>query len=188
MTWWDHQTDSIWVQLTGEAIWGPMEGTRLTLLPMSIEPWNTWLTNHPDTVLLERPDSFSYNIRGEIPLDRFVIGIELAGGSKGYPYKIASEERVINDEVAGHPIVIYVDPDTRSISSYLRRVGDLVLTMELVEGALTDIETGSKWDPVRGLSIEGELQGEIMLEVPWVTSFDWAWQNFHPDTELYSGR
>ena len=33
MTWWDHKTESIWSQPWGMAIDGPLEGTRLKLIP-----------------------------------------------------------------------------------------------------------------------------------------------------------
>ena len=49
MTWWDHDTESVWSQPWGSAIRGPLEGTALTLIPASIVPWPTWLDEHPDT-------------------------------------------------------------------------------------------------------------------------------------------
>jgi hypothetical protein len=41
MTWWDHQTQSVWSQVWGQAIAGPLKGTTLELIPASIVPWRT---------------------------------------------------------------------------------------------------------------------------------------------------
>jgi hypothetical protein len=37
----DNQTNSLWNQLTGEAFAGPLQGERLTILPMSVTTWET---------------------------------------------------------------------------------------------------------------------------------------------------
>jgi hypothetical protein len=36
MTWWDHDTSSVWSQPTGEAILGPLKGERLELVPSTL--------------------------------------------------------------------------------------------------------------------------------------------------------
>ncbi len=46
---------SLWRQLSGEAVAGPLAGGRLTLLAPAVIPWVDWLAAHPDTTLLE-PD------------------------------------------------------------------------------------------------------------------------------------
>jgi hypothetical protein len=39
MTWWDHDTSSVWSQPTGEAILGPLKGERLELVPSTLTEW-----------------------------------------------------------------------------------------------------------------------------------------------------
>ena len=39
MTWWDHQTQSVWSQVWGQSIAGQLKGTTLELIPASIVPW-----------------------------------------------------------------------------------------------------------------------------------------------------
>ncbi|MBT8217633.1 MAG: DUF3179 domain-containing protein, partial [Acidimicrobiia bacterium] len=53
MTFWDHDTGSIWSQPTGEAVAGPRKGQRLELLPVSFTTWASWQETHPDTVALD---------------------------------------------------------------------------------------------------------------------------------------
>ena len=50
MTWWDHETDSIWSQPWGRAIVGQLEGTRLDQIPAAIMRWSVWLADQPDTL------------------------------------------------------------------------------------------------------------------------------------------
>ena len=41
MTWWDWESQSVWSQQWGAAIDGELTGTRLTLLPYELVPWQT---------------------------------------------------------------------------------------------------------------------------------------------------
>ena len=41
MTWWDWESQSVWGQPWGAAIDGELTGTRLTLLPYELVPWQT---------------------------------------------------------------------------------------------------------------------------------------------------
>ena len=42
----DHQTDSLWSQFLGEAVTGPLAGTKLTLLPAQQTTWSAWKAQH----------------------------------------------------------------------------------------------------------------------------------------------
>lgn len=187
MTWWDHKTESVWSQVWGQAIAGPLKGTTLELIPASITPWATWKAQHPHTLAMTNGKESGLFSRAEQPRDGWVIGIVLGEHSKAYRYTALTEERVVNDFVGPYPVVLYVDPDTRDVKAFLRQVGDQVLTLSLgADGKqLVDAETGSSWDVTRGLARDGALNGEAMRQVPYLSSFDWAWEDFHPDTEFY---
>lgn len=184
MTWWDHETESLWVQLSGEAVDGPLRGSKLNLLPMRITPWKTWTAQHPDTLVLDAGGRFSFQPDGA-SYSGFVIGITLGDHAKAYPFDVASEKRVINDWIGDNPILVYADPDTRGIYSYLRKANDEILTFEMREGLLVDIETGSVWEPSRGFAKEGELEEQVLLEIPYLTAFPWSWLDFNPGSEIY---
>lgn len=54
----DRATRSYWSQIVARAICGPMNGTRLEILPSSVTTWGEWRRAHPDTrVLLPPPAS-----------------------------------------------------------------------------------------------------------------------------------
>ena len=55
------------------------------------------------------------------------------------------------------------------------------------DGRVLDSDTGSEWDVVRGVSTAGPLKGTVLQQVPYVTSYDWAWQDFFSHTTFYEG-
>jgi len=57
----DGGASSLWHQLTGQAIAGPLAGRRLRPMPAEIATWGRWRTAHPDTTVLA-PDP------GSLPL------------------------------------------------------------------------------------------------------------------------
>lgn len=186
MTWYDHKTGSVWSQVWGQAIAGPLKGTTLDLIPASITPWETWKRGHPHTLALTNDKGGLFS-RQEKPRDGWVVGLALDKYSKAYYYSALAQERVVNDFIGPYPVVLYTDPDTRNVQAYLRRVDGEVLTFELAAAGegLVDTQTGSSWDVTRGLAREGEFQGQVLLQLPYLSSFDWAWLDFHPDSEFY---
>ncbi len=193
MTWRDHDTESIWSQPWGSAIHGPLEGTALTLIPASIIPWRTWLDEHPDTTVLNNDLDLRQSSASPIR-DDFVIGVALAESATAYPYLLASDLRVISDWVGEHPVAVFVDPETRDIKVFLRATasvsvgaGDVSeVTFERNDaGEIVDHQTGSLWDVSRGVAIQGPLKGAALQQVPYVTSYDWAWDDFFPHSTVY---
>lgn len=104
MTWWDHQTGSIWSQPLGRAIAGPHEGRTLQLLPSTLTTWAGWSTAYPNSTVLRGPILPS----GPNDLDTSVV-VDLNGETVAYPLPLLRELGIIDDEVGGVPIVIVMD-------------------------------------------------------------------------------
>ena len=51
----DHQTNSEWSQIRGEALTGPMAGTKLRHLAANQMTWREWRGRFPHTLALEKP-------------------------------------------------------------------------------------------------------------------------------------
>ena len=79
------------------------------------------------------------------------------------------------------------DDDSKAVHTYLRRTGTEDLEFDLRDGLLVDRETSSSWDVARGIAVDGPLRGTVLQQVPYMTAFDWAWQDFYPQSELYKG-
>ena len=185
MTWYDHETSSIWSQPWGRALVGPLKGTQLQVLPFSLVPYGTWLAEHPGTLVLFTGGGFGRYGR-QSPRDDFVAGVAIGDAARAYPFDVLREQPVINDVLDGIPLVVHTNPETRSIHIFVRQLSDGTLLTFSGDGEqMVDDQTGSVWDPARGLAIEGELTGQGLREIPYVSAFDWAWEDFYPESDFY---
>ena len=50
---WDEQTNSLWSQITGEALHGKSKGKTLGMLPAVFVGLGTWKRMHPETLVLD---------------------------------------------------------------------------------------------------------------------------------------
>ena len=59
------------------------------------------------------------------------------------------------------------------------------LSFEMGEdGRIVDTGTGSVWDVGRGVAVEGPLKGAALQQVPYVSSYHWAWRGLLPALDL----
>ena len=170
MTWWDHETESIWSQPWGMSIAGELEGTSLKLLPAAIVPWNVWLDEHPETSVLQSPGN-RYAPRQQKFTSDFVIGIALGEYAKAYSFNRTSGEGAVNDHIGPYLVVVVADAKTKNVHSFIRRAADQEMEFTLSDGTLVDVQTGSKWDLAKGIAIEGPLRGEVLQRVPYITAY-----------------
>ena len=181
MTFWDHDTGSIWSQPTGEAVAGPRRGQRLETLPVSYTTWEAWREIHPTSLALD----VSAGATG-FDLDRMAIVLDLAGDAVGFRYRDVAELGVVNDVVGGLEVAVVVDPsDQNRWETFARRLGDRVLTLAIENGSLIDRETGTTWDPVRGLGVSGALAGESLGVLPGFTIFPSDFGSFWPNGRFW---
>jgi hypothetical protein len=93
---------------------------------------------------------------------------------------------VINDVVAGVEIALVSDPgNDQRWSVFSRRLDVGAVELELVGDRLQDVETGTTWDPVRGLAINGSLAGEVLAILPGFTAFPADFDTFWPEGRLW---
>jgi len=129
----DRATESLWNQITGEAIAGPLAGTAaLQRLPVTTSTWGEWKARYPDTKILSpdtghardyspgKPygDYFAsealmfpvWRRSDRLPKKEVVFALIVNGVPKAYPLSRLSEG-TLKDEVGGTPIVLKVGPD-----------------------------------------------------------------------------
>ena len=116
-----------------------------------------------------------------------MIGVTLGEHAKAYSFRPASKEGVINDQTGPFPAVVLVDAETKAVRVYLRSVANRELEFTMQDGQLVDGQTESTWSAATGIALEGPLQGESLRQLPYMTSFDWAWKDFYPHSEIYAG-
>lgn len=203
----DRQTGSLWAQILGQAVEGPLEGTQLEFVPAQLTTWQDWVERHPDTLALEKgyqgirdPYASYYQSRragvmGRLVNDdrlatkEFVLGLQLEGRPVAYPFSELSRTPVVNDLIGGHPVLIWFDPQSALAQAYSRTVEGQVL--EFAAGPdgtlLTDLQTSSRWDPLTGRAQSGALEGARLEPLPASQSFWFNWVDFYPNTRLYEG-
>ncbi len=224
----DHQTDTLWSQFLSRGVKGPLANTQLEILPALQTTWRQWVDLHPDTVVLDKGGRYqtdtyegyyrggSRGIIGESNKDRrlppkdLVLGVDLAGIVKAYPFQIMADQGAINDFFSGNYLLVAFDPLSETGAAFDRTVAGSPLTFEalpeqlpqaaIADGGqnspadsgytdgiflLRDQETGSTWQALTGRAIDGPLAGTALRRLPSFYSFWFAWSDFHPGAEVY---
>ena len=181
MTWWDHDTGSIWSQPTGEAVVGPRKGQTLELLPMTFTTWGAWVEANPRTLALDAPGAPT-----GFELDGLFIVVDFGAEAVAYPVEEARRAGVINDVVAGVDIAVVIDPtNPERWKVFSRTLDDRVVTLQTDGDVVVDAETGTEWDPTRGIGADGPLAGQILDTLPALTSFPDDYDTFWPDGSIW---
>jgi hypothetical protein len=183
MTWWDHETGSIWSQPIGEAIAGPLKGRTLELLPSTLTTWEAWQSANPDTLVL--------NMNGwqtAFKLSDMAIVVDLGTDSAAYTVNALRNEGVVNDVVAGVEIAVAIDPaDEQRWAVFSRRLDDTVVDLALTEMGLTDLDSGTVFDPFTGVGRDGPLSDQSLDRLAAFTSFPQDYFTFFPNGRLWTG-
>ena len=199
MTWWDWETSSIWSQPWGAAIAGELEGETLVLLPVEVLTFRGWKARHPETLVLvdERSESFTYT--PQPAANTFVLGVDIGGDAVGYYFGTVAKEGVVNHRVGDREIVAWADWKTREGHIFFRHPrkfregvtdapGVLTFSQSESKRRITDDQTESLWDVETGIAVSGPLAGNVLQSVPYISSFDWAWEDFYPASLFYGDR
>jgi len=67
------------------------------------------------------------------------------------------EQPIVNDELAGMPLLVTFEKASFSPGVFERKSSGRILNFELREGQLVDIETESEWDLLTGAATSGQL-------------------------------
>ncbi len=163
----DHQTESLWSQISQEAVTGPQTGTRLKLLPLIHTSFGAWKREHANSLVLStdtgyRRDydrdpyvSYSKNERlmfpvGKIdrryPTKTWVLGIEYLGITRAYPFpELSSGSLSFTDRLGPETVQVSYDPSSRT----------------------------------------ARIRNQAGDDLPTVVVYWFAWTAFHPETEVY---
>jgi len=125
----DRRTESLWQQLSGEAIVGDMVGSQLKRAPAQIISFDQFRSAHKDGLVLSRKTGyrrpygqnpyagyddisnspFRYHGKNDDrlkPMEK-VIAVSITGLDKAYPYSVTRKLRVINDKIANVPLAVF---------------------------------------------------------------------------------
>jgi len=123
MTWFDHETGSIWSQPLGKALVGPRSGATIKLMPSQLTTWREWVKAHPETAVLIVAHP-SPPFRGRRPGPDHVAGVIIGDVAAAWPYPWLADGNVVNAAVGKTPVTVWRDPSSGAIrASGLSRPG-----------------------------------------------------------------
>ncbi|NBC29030.1 MAG: DUF3179 domain-containing protein [Spirochaetes bacterium] len=199
----DRETFTLWQQLTGEAIVGSRVPDELTMIPADLVSLRDWRERHPDTLVLEGGDAtrstgkmlpYEEKLRGSSDhgngkpdrrLDSYavVFGLEIDEQAKAYPEK-AMRGRLVEDELAGTPLLIVGFPDTNFVQAFQapsEKASTDGAPRYTVEGMEIHAADGRRWDAQGRALTAGADDLERLISR---RSYWFAWAAFHPETRL----
>jgi hypothetical protein len=204
----DEETLSLWSNLTGEPVAGPLvgKGIRLAALPLTVTSWREWKERHPETDVVALATGYrrdyspgaAYGPYFASPETMFpvwkrsaaldakaqVYTLRIGGRAKAYPLEILFRERVTNDSIGSVGVALVADRESGAVRAYAREshlFAEGPSARELVEpatGALWRIEEG-RLLPASGVGSLARLAGHH--------AYWFGWFAFFPETEVYEG-
>ena len=144
----------------------------------------------PNKVIPPLDHSISKIIKpGDLSGEALLIGIEMGGLSRAYPFSLLTPHHIINDSLGEIPVAATYCPACRSGYIYNPVVRGRRLTFEPVtvrrrNMVMKDRETGSVWQHENGLCLMGEFKGEQLGILPSEMCNWSAWLSEHPDTTV----
>jgi hypothetical protein len=141
---------------------------------------------------LHRPKYESPSTVSWLSDNDMVIGYAAVGEAWAYPLRILNYHEIVNDTLAGEPLVVAYCPLCGSGVVFSRRLQDRLLTFgntsALYESdmVMLDYETGSYWWHVAGKAIVGTLTGTHLSLLPAMTTTWGQWRRMHTNTKVLS--
>lgn len=202
----DRETGTLWTQVDGKALRGPLLGSSLTEVPAVQTTWKAWKKLHPDTLVLRKPgplrgsnydgyfrDPSKRGLFGTRGDDRLggkdkIVGVHQGNDAVAVPEALLRKKTVVQFLLTGKAVVVMYAADAetpgvyspvvegKSLSFRVRQVGGQTL--------IEDVETGSAWSPLDGKAISGPLAGKRLARVPYLHSFWYAWSAYRPETRV----
>ena len=228
MVMYDRRTETLWQQFTGTAIAGDRTGTTLSQLPAQIVAFSQFAEAYPDGRVLSkdtghrrnydrtpyagyddvnsRPFAFAGAVDDRLPPKAKVVTVSIGDTHVAYPHAVTRTSTVVNDTVAGRPLLVVHVPgavsaldaqrvaDSKEVGStgvFSRRVDGRTLTFRVEPSTgnappnrFVDQETGSTWT-LTGRAVAGPLKDTQLHRLPHTDSFAFAWFAFRPETRVY---
>ncbi len=189
----DSATGSWWRQANGEAVEGELKGHILHEMDSTQTTLSQWVELHPDSLIMQADAESAAKYQSYAEYENgqggeltgrnnaswqdksWIVGIIVGKSAKAFDWNRLKAERIINDEVAGIPIVLVLANDDKSFFAFERPDENTTFTFE--NNQL--ISASSVYD------LNGKSFGRtaVLKRLNAYQEFWHSWQTFHPDTE-----
>lgn len=203
----DRQTDTLWTQVDGRAVRGPLSGRQLEMVPAIHATWREWLALYPQSQVLRKGGEFrsSYddynrnpgrlgimgrrNADARLPGKERILGIRVANAAMAFPLRAVRDARLAQAAVGGLPVLLVATAHDLPVLAYERRVGARELTFRLApaggQTVLRDVETDSTWEIATGRATAGAMAGAQLPRATAYPAFWFGWRGYFPATDVW---
>ena len=162
----DSETGSWWQQINGKAIYGPLKGAALDLVPYDELTFGQWKSEVSDGQVLAEVPKYKKKYESdwepeiaklpvvisfpgtELKPRYLVVGLQVNGASRAYPWESLVKQSPLVDRVGGMPILVAVAPDGKSFRVFASRIDgkdtEFFLKAEPGSAAQTDSSSAQK--------------------------------------------
>lgn len=204
----DRETRTLWAPFSGRALEGPLAGRKLERIPLAMTRWGDWKSRYPATGVVWGPaqvrgghgswyEPGKWGIVGEmgatitawdtrLPENILVYGLEVPGARRSYPLAELKTHGLLNDTIAGVPVVVRASGEFEA-GAFDRRVAGRLLTFRASSSdgeILEDAETGSGWS-AEGVGVRGPLRGERLTRLDGYVVEWHVWAAYNPEADVF---
>ena len=202
----DKETGTWWQQITGKAIFGPLQGAALELVLSDELTFGEWRSESPSGQVLApvakytkeydsnwEPDVAKLPVvisfpETELKSRDVVIGLTINGVARAYAWETFVRQSPVLDRVNGVPLLLVLGPDGKSFRVFVSRIdgkdAEFFLQADNKDWRLLDTNTASQWN-FQGCAVSGPAEGKCLDRVPALKDYWFDWRNYHPDTTIY---
>jgi Protein of unknown function (DUF3179) len=210
----DRETGTWWQQITGRAIYGPLQGATLELVLSDELTFGEWRSEFPSGQVLAPVAKYTKEYEPnwepevaklpvvisfpgtELKSRDVVIGLTIGGVARAYLWDTFAKQSPVVDRVNGTPLLLVLGPDGKSFRVFVSRIdgrdAEFFLQGDDTANApagkkdwtLVDANTASQWN-FQGCAISGPAQGKCLDRIPALKDYWFDWRNYHADTTVY---
>jgi hypothetical protein len=211
----DKETGSWWQQITGKAIYGPLQGAALHLVLSDELTFGDWRGESPSGRVLAPVAQYTkeYDSNWEPEVAKLpvvisfpgtelksrdvVVGLTVDGVARAYTWDTLTKQSPIVDRVNGTPLLLVLGPDGKSFRVFISRIDgrDAEFFLQPITGAEAKSDTKEEWTlfdtatashwNFQGCAISGPPLGKCLARVPALKDYWFDWRNYHSGTTIY---
>jgi hypothetical protein len=171
----DQETGTWWQQITGKAIYGPLQGAALELVLSDELSFGEWRTESPTGQVLApvakytkeydpnwEPDVAKLPVVISFPGTELksrdvVIGLTIDGAARAYPWETFAKQSPVVDRVSGTPLLLVLGPDGKSFRVFVSRIDGHDAEFFLQANAPVDVQATAGSEPRKDWSLRDTL-------------------------------